>query len=175
MVHTTFLERRRFESLSPADLAEHQRRRLNALLKATLPRNRFYADKLAAQLDFDRLADEDGPLRSLDEMAGWPLTFKEELQPDAGSEPWATNLTFPRSDYLRFHQTSGTRGRPMAVLDTAEDWQWWLECWQYVFDAADIQPKDCCLMAFSFGPFVGFWSASTRPLPAVAWWCRRAV
>ena len=47
----------------------------------------------------------------------------------------------------------------MAVLDTAEDWQWWLECWQYVLDAADIQPDDCCLMAFSFGPFIGFWSA----------------
>ena len=46
-----------------------------------------------------------------------------------------------------------------AVLDTAEDWQWWIECWQYVLDAADIQPQDCCLMAFSFGPFIGFWSA----------------
>jgi phenylacetate-CoA ligase len=92
-------------------------------------------------------------------MAAWPFTFKEGLQPVAGTEPWASNLTFPQSDYLRFHQTSGTRGRPMAVLDTAEDWQWWLECWQYVFDAAAIQPEDCCLMAFSFGPFIGFWSA----------------
>ncbi|HEY1784942.1 MAG TPA: AMP-binding protein, partial [Pirellulales bacterium] len=103
--------------------------------------------------------DDDGPLHSLGEMAAWPFTFKEELQPVAGTEPWASNLTFPQSDYLRFHQTSGTRGRPMAVLDTAEDWQWWLECWQYVFDAAAIQPEDCCLMAFSFGPFIGFWSA----------------
>jgi phenylacetate-CoA ligase len=159
MLHTTFLERRRLESLSAPDLAQHQRRRLNALLKATLPRNRFYAEKLASQFDFDRLVDEDGPLRSLDELPNWPFTFKEELQPVAGSEPWASNLTFPHADYLRFHQTSGTRGRPMAVLDTAEDWQWWLECWQYVFDAAGIQPEDCCLMAFSFGPFVGFWSA----------------
>ena len=58
MLHTTFLERRRLESLSAADLAEHQRRRLNALLKAVLPRNRFYAEKLAPQFDFDRLADD---------------------------------------------------------------------------------------------------------------------
>ncbi len=175
MLHTTFLERRRLESLSRAELAEHQRRRLNALLKATLPRNRFYANKLAAQLDFDRLTDKEGSLRSLDELADWPFTFKEELQPDAGSEPWAANLTFSRSDYLRFHQTSGTRGRPMVVLDTAEDWQWWLECWQYVFDAAGIQPDDCCLMAFSFGPFIGFWSAFEAALAAAAWWCRPAV
>ena len=57
MVHTTFLERRRLESLSSADLAQYQRQRLNALLKAVLPRNRFYAEKLAPQFDFDRLAD----------------------------------------------------------------------------------------------------------------------
>ncbi|HTU25674.1 MAG TPA: AMP-binding protein [Pirellulales bacterium] len=159
MLHTTFLERRRLESLSRGDLAEHQRRRLNVLVKAILPRNRFYAEKLAPQFDFDRLSDANGPLGSLDELAEWPYTFKEELQPVAGSEPWASNLTFPQDDYLRYHQTSGTRGRPMAVLDTGEDWQWWLECWQYVFDAADIQPNDRLLMAFSFGPFVGFWSA----------------
>src|SRR6185436_11093674 len=48
---------------------------------------------------------------------------------------------------------------PMAVLDTAEDWQWWIECWQYVLDAAQITPSDRVLLAFSFGPFVGFWSA----------------
>jgi phenylacetate-CoA ligase len=159
MVHTNFLERRRLESLSGDSLADHQRRRLNALLKAILPRNQFYAGKLAAQLDFGRLADSDGPLRSLNEMSEWPFTFKEELQPTGGFEPWAANLTYPLGDYVRFHQTSGTRGRPMAVLDTAEDWQWWLEGWQYVLDAAGVEVEECCLMAFSFGPFIGFWSA----------------
>ena len=59
----------------------------------------------------------------------------------------------------RFHQTSGTHGRPMVVLDTADDWQWWIECWQYVLDAAEITADDRVLMAFSFGPFIGFWSA----------------
>ena len=46
----------------------------------------------------------------------------------------------------------------MTVLDSAEDWPWWLDCWQYVLDAADIHPGDACLFAFSFGPFIGFWS-----------------
>ncbi|MEM1304683.1 MAG: phenylacetate--CoA ligase family protein, partial [Planctomycetota bacterium] len=51
------------------------------------------------------------------------------------------------------------RGRPMPVLDTPDDWAWWVGCWQYVLDAADVTGADRALLAFSFGPFVGFWSA----------------
>jgi len=47
----------------------------------------------------------------------------------------------------------------MIVLDTNQDWQWWLEGWQYVLDAAQLESSDRVVMAFSFGPFIGFWSA----------------
>jgi phenylacetate-CoA ligase len=60
---------------------------------------------------------------------------------------------------VRCHQTSGTQGRPLTVLDTAGDWQWWLDAWQFVLDAAMITPSDRVLLAFSFAPFVGLWSA----------------
>ena len=60
---------------------------------------------------------------------------------------------------MRFHQTSGTHGRPLPVLDTAADWQWWLDCWQYVLDAAEVTADDRAFLAFSFGPFIGFWTA----------------
>jgi phenylacetate-CoA ligase len=46
-----------------------------------------------------------------------------------------------------------------VVLDTAEDWEWWIGCWQFVLDAADVGANDRALLAFSFGPFIGFWSA----------------
>ncbi|MEX2092605.1 MAG: phenylacetate--CoA ligase family protein, partial [Pirellulales bacterium] len=46
-----------------------------------------------------------------------------------------------------------------AVLDTPEDWQWWIDCWQFVLDAAEMTRSDRALLAFSFGPFIGFWSA----------------
>ncbi len=159
MIRTTFLQRRRLEGLDARQLAEHQLGRLNALLRAILPRNELYSEKLAAHIDLARLDGDRGPLESLEQLGSLPFTFKEELQSPTGPGLLAANLTFPPEHYVRLHQTSGTRGRPLAVLDTAEDWQWWLECWQYVLDAADIQPQDCCLMAFSFGPFIGFWSA----------------
>jgi len=60
---------------------------------------------------------------------------------------------------VRAHQTSGTTGNPILVLDTAEDWDWWIATWQYVLDVADASPTDTAFMAFSYGPFIGFWSA----------------
>jgi phenylacetate-CoA ligase len=44
-------------------------------------------------------------------------------------------------------------------MDTESDWQWWIETWQYVLDAAEVVTADVAFMAFSFGPFIGFWSA----------------
>jgi len=143
-------QRRHWEASDRAELARYQLERLNSLLAAVLPANRFYADKLAGR----RL-----PLASLDELSTLPLTVKDELA--AGDDHWPTpaNLTWPIERYGRFHQTSGTHGRPLPVYDTADDWQWWIDCWQYVLDAADVTASDRALLAFSFGPFIGFWSA----------------
>ncbi|MGC3969175.1 MAG: hypothetical protein QM775_17960 [Pirellulales bacterium] len=145
----TYDERRRLESLSPEELRAHQLRRFNEQLAAVLPTNRFYADKLA---------DFEFPLKSLDELARLPFTFKDELLTKQ-NHGTAANLTYPRERYVRFHQTSGTRGRPLVVLDTADDWLRWMDIWQHVFDAADIAERDGIFFAFSFGPYIGFWSA----------------
>ncbi len=44
-------------------------------------------------------------------------------------------------------------------MDTTEDWQWWSNAWQHVLSAAEVTASDRVFMAFSFGPFIGFWSA----------------
>lgn len=139
-------ERRRLEALDRPALERMQLAKLNDLLAAIVPSNRFYAAKLQAAPK--RLA-------SLEQLAELPFTTKDDL---AGADPLAT-LTYPRSQYVRFHQTSGTHGRPLPVLDTAEDWQWWLDAWQFVLDAAEVGPEDIAFLAFSFGPFIGFWTA----------------
>jgi phenylacetate-CoA ligase len=147
---SSFTERQRLRQLPREELRGHQLVRLNELLAAILSHNRFYAEKLAtAGL----------PLRAWDELSRLPYTFKEELKGSSGGTEFAANLTWPVERYVRFHQTSGTRGRPMPVLDTAEDWEWWLQAWQYVLDAAEITSQDRILFPFSFGPFIGFWSA----------------
>jgi phenylacetate-CoA ligase len=150
MPESTPETRRRLESLDPVALDQHQLDRLNELLAKIVPDNAFYAAKFASA----RL-----PLNSLDELADLPFTFKDELLGTPGGGGYAANLTYRREHYVRYHQTSGTRGRPLVVLDTAEDWQWWISCWNYILDAAGVTHEDVAVMAFSFGPFVGFWSA----------------
>ena len=147
---STEFQRREIESADPTVIQQHQLNRLNQLLGEVLPQNDFYKAKLKAQ------ALELGDLQQLKHL---PFTTKQELVDSNDEAGFAANLTFPVDHYSRFHRTSGTRGRPMIVLDTNEDWQWWMEAWQYVLDSAHLSASDRVLMAFSFGPFVGFWSA----------------
>jgi len=147
---STPAERRRLETLTASELEAHQLKRLNQLFAAILPANAFYAQKLAGV---------ELPLTSLDQLPQIPFTYKEELCHTVPRQERVDSLTFPSERYVRYHQTSGTRGRAMAVLDTAQDWQWWIDLWQFVLDAAGVAATDRVLMAFSFGPFIGFWSA----------------
>ncbi len=143
--------RQQWFQLSRQQILHRQLERLNRLLEQVLPQNRFYREKLAAG---------PVPVRSLEDLTRWPTTTKNELLPqDADPFYLARNHTWAADRYVRFHQTSGSRGRPLRILDTAEDWQWWLEAWQWVLDAAQVNETDRALLAFSFGPFVGFWSA----------------
>ena len=107
--------RRRMESLDRAALAEYQLMRLNELLAAIRPANKFYAEKLAHCPD---------QLESLDQLAILPTTTKDELISPTGPMLLPKNLTWPIENYVHYHQTSGTRGRPLSVFDTAEDWKW---------------------------------------------------
>lgn len=132
------------------ELAVWQLNRLNEMLAQVLPQNQFLARKLGRrQLQLD----------SLDQLAELPFTFKDELMGIENNGQFPAHLTYPLSHYVRFHRTSGTRGRPLVVLDTQSDWQWWVDTWQYVLDAAQITNADQAVLAFSFGPFIGFWSA----------------
>src|SRR5262249_28413563 len=56
-------------------------------------------------------------------------------------------------------QTSGTKGRPLRWLDTAESWSWALGCWEQIYRIAGVTAEDRLFFAFSFGPFLGFWTA----------------
>ena len=141
-------------------LHAYQCERLNELLSVILPKNSFYADKLAGL---------ETSMSSIDQLDSLPYTTKPELNglvatavgagPTPDENDYARNLTWPIDRYCRFHRTSGTQGRPMVVLDTADDWQWWMEGWQFVLDAVELTEADRVVMAFSFGPFIGFWSA----------------
>ena len=98
--------------------------------------------------------------RIADGWAGVPFTTKAELVADfAAHPPYGSNLTFPRAAYTHFCQTSGTTGTPLAILDTPESWDWMLGNWQRIYRESGVLPGDAIYFAFSFGPFLGFWTA----------------
>ncbi len=150
MPETTYQQRRQLESLDRGELESLQLAKFNELLTTILPQNSFYASKLSGV---------ELPLKSLADLDRLPFTFKEDLIRSSGDGDFTRNLTYPVERYSRFHQTSGTRGHVMVVLDTDSDWRWWVDTWQFVLDAAELTPSDRVFMAFSFGPFIGFWSA----------------
>jgi len=91
-----------------------------------------------------------------------PFTTKDQLLQDRLEHPpFGSNFTEPVERYTRFCQTSGTStGQPMAVLDTPESWSSMLDCWRKVFSSAGLmRGQDRIFFAFSFGPFLGFWTA----------------
>ncbi|HKX74170.1 MAG TPA: phenylacetate--CoA ligase family protein, partial [Acidimicrobiia bacterium] len=142
------------ETLGRAALTEIQLRRLQLGLGAILEGNRFYNRKLG-----DAGLKRPSQLQSMAALAELPFTTKQELAADQlANRPYGTNLTYPLENYTKIHQTSGTTGEPLRCLDTDESWRWWTECWASVYRAAGVTDRDRIFFAFSFGPFIGFWS-----------------
>ncbi|HXB03424.1 MAG TPA: phenylacetate--CoA ligase family protein [Candidatus Angelobacter sp.] len=135
--------------IEPDKLRDLQLRKLRAGLSKVLPANAFWRRRLH-------------DVRGWDDFERLPLTTKSELLADqAADPPFGTNLTNPPEHYVRLHQTSGSGGdRPLRWLDTPESWEWWLRIWaEHVYRAAGVTARDRVFFAFSFGPFIGFWSA----------------
>ncbi len=148
-------------SLRPdrAALRKYQQSALSKLLKTLLDDNVFYQQKWkAAGLSEAQIRQAD--LESFTRI--FPFTTKQELTQDQATHPpYGTTLTYPLERYTKFHQTSASSGgTPLRWLDTAEDWLWMVANWRQVFTAsAAVTSQDCVYFAFSFGPFLGFWTA----------------
>jgi phenylacetate-CoA ligase len=135
--------------LDTKQIQELQARKLQSLLTEILPTNAFYACKF-----------QQAGLTKLKDLKSIPFTTRIEIQEDqAEHPPYGTNLTFPIASYHRLCQTSGTHGKPLRWLDTLESWNWMLDCWTHYYRIMGLRPDDRLFFGFSFGPFLGFWTA----------------
>ena len=146
------MNRKRFADR--ASLASYQLVALRELITALVPNNPFYSDRL-------RAAGLDCNLATVDDFtARMPFTTKQQIiDNQLAHPPYGSNLTRPVECYTRYCQTSGTTGEPMRWLDTPKGWQWMLDNWHEVLSAAGARAGDRGFFAFSFGPFLGFWTA----------------
>lgn len=126
--------------------------KLKALLEHVSATDNFNSRRLRAA----GITDSSASIEQL------PFTTKADVLADhVENRPFGTALTEPLERYTRFCQTSGTStGQPMAWIDTPQSWEAMLDCWRYVYRGAELVPgKDRVFFAFSFGPFLGFWTA----------------
>jgi phenylacetate-CoA ligase len=141
------------ETAPREQLQKLQLQKLKKLFDEIFGRNRFYTKKL----NDAGIVPQD--IQSFAEFQKLPFTHKSELmRAQEEAPPFGTNATFPVDSYTRVHQTSGTTGAPLRVVDTPESWEWWGDCWGHVLKAAGVTAADRVFLAFSFGPFIGFWA-----------------
>jgi phenylacetate-CoA ligase len=88
-----------------------------------------------------------------------PLTKLELVADQERNPPFGTNLTYPVERYTHMHQTGGTTGRPLRVLDTADDWAWWRALFANTLTVAGVASDDRVALAYSFGPHIHFWAS----------------
>lgn len=137
-----------------ASVHDTQTSRFDRLMSHLLASNAFYRAKYASH----GFTTESPP--AFEDLRRLPLTEKTELAEDqAAHPPFGSNLTHPLDRYSRVHVTSGTSGQPLRWLDDPESWQVQLDCWHAVYHAAGVGSTDRVFVAFSFGPFLGFWAA----------------
>jgi len=122
--------------------------------ETVLPRNAFYLRKL--QIDARKVSKS----WIKDNFDSFEFTSKNDLQNSQSSYPPYGDFHYlDIAEYNRFHQTSGSSGKPLLFLDSKNGWEWLLNNWLKIFTLAGITKGDRLFFPFSFGPFLGFWTA----------------
>jgi phenylacetate-CoA ligase len=142
---------RALETMPRKQLLQLQDRLFRQVQTISLKSNEFYRTKFRAAGIRKPI-----PLGKLTEL---PFTTKSELMANQlAHPPFGSNLAHPVDQYTRLHQTSGTTGVPVRWLDTAETWSSFVDQWCHVYRGAGVGKGDRVFVAFSFGPFSGFWT-----------------
>ncbi len=140
------------ETASTDEIAMLQLKKLETLLKRVYASNPFYKEK------FKQHGISPQDIRYLDDLRKLPFTMKREFEEDQEKHPlFGTNLTEPLENYVQYHQTSGTTGKPLKFLDTKESWEWRGRVACYILKGAGVNKGDRMLLPFNFGPYTAFW------------------
>lgn len=140
------------ETASRDKLAMIQFKKLETLLKKVFASNPFYKEK------FKQHGIQPQDIRNPDDLLRLPFTIKKEFEEDQEKHPpFGTNLTEPLENYVQYHQTSGTTGKPLKFLDTRESWEWRGKVACHILKGAGVERSDRILFPFNFGPYTAFW------------------
>ncbi|MFB3883872.1 MAG: phenylacetate--CoA ligase family protein [Thermodesulfobacteriota bacterium] len=138
---------------APREVVEEtQFNRLKSLIELVYRENPFY------QRRFKEHGIVPADIQSLKDLAKLPYLYKHEISEDQEAHPpFGSNLIGGLKKYVRYHQTTGTTGRPVRWLDTKETWQWRGRCAAMSLTGSGVTSEDIIFFPFAFGPHVAFW------------------
>lgn len=141
------------ETASRDELTRLKETKLRTIVKHAWEKSPFYRKKFEEQ----NLTPD--TVKSVEDLARLPFLTKEDLRKDQEAfPPWGSMLTMSHEECQRIHMTSGTTGKPIKILDTAEDWAKFCHIYARMLYAYGIRKHDMVMPTFSFGPWIGFWA-----------------
>ena len=118
-------------------------------LKWSLSHAYVHVPHYKARFDAAGVKPED--LRSLADLAKFPLTSKADLRQ---TYPFGM-FAVPMDRVVRIHASSGTTGKPTVVGYTQKDIDTWSDCMARSIRAAGARPGDKVHVAYGYGLFTG--------------------
>ena len=120
-----------------------------ARLRATLRHAHDNVPHYRARFDDAGLGPDD--LQSLDDLADFPFTVKEDLRRNYPFGMFAV----PRERVARVHASSGTTGKPTVVGYTRDDLDMWSDVMARSMRAAGVRSGDMVQITYGYGLFTG--------------------
>jgi phenylacetate-CoA ligase len=140
----------------PEELDPIERASLDELASLQLERLRWslrhaYENVLTYRRKFDEAGVHPDDCRSLDDLARFPFTTKEDLR-----EAYPFGMFAVPSDRIaRLHASSGTTGKPTVVGYTKRDLEMWADVVARSIRASGGRPGDRVHVAYGYGLFTG--------------------
>ena len=139
------------DSLEPIEIASRDEIAALQLDRMRWSLNHAYANTPFYRQSFDAHGVHPDDLRSLEDLAKFPFTVKQDLR---DGYPFGM-LAVPREQVSRVHASSGTTGKPTVVGYTKADLEVWATVIERSIRAAGGRPGDMLHNAYGYGLFTG--------------------
>lgn len=133
------------ETMPREELGKVQLKRMQETLK------RVYSKVPLYKKLYDDAGIKPADLKSLDDLAKFPFTVKQDLRDNYPFGPFAV----PLEEVSQIHATSGTTGKMTVTGYTDNDMKVWADCMARVYTAGGTKKGDIIHNAYGYGLFTG--------------------
>lgn len=139
------------ETLDPIEIASRDEIAALQLERMSWSLNHAYQNVPHYKASFDAAGMHPDDLKSLNDLAKFPFTVKQDLRDNYPFNMFAV----PRDQVARIHASSGTTGQPTVVGYTKNDLKVWGQVVARSLRASGLKPGEILHNAYGYGLFTG--------------------